>query len=1008
MHSSLSASLRLCMAFSGGWGGWDRDQGEGEDGSPPLSKYQLPGQPIQNDFVLSLNVRSLTAYGKTDEIRGILENHKNLIALCVQEVWSLDHIPVMPGFQKLYYKCRKTNKAGGVGIYISDKYKYSIIDSPFIENTLESICVKISVSPHKNIKLTNVYIRPNQKLDDLLPMMSTLPVSGRNVMIVGDFNINLLNSKNHSLIEKFNELGLSCIVDKPTRVVHTKVGVSKTLVDHVYTNIRGSENFILTTCKTISDHFALACTVKVNWRSRKKEQNSGGLSPLQDDKSLNYLKQYLSAVDWSGVLEDNTKKCFKKFNNIIKEAMTLCCPPTAKNKRTQPIQPWMSRGLLVSRRVKDKLHYKAVRSNDNEKWLIYQRYRRLYTKLVRKAKILYYGDEFKQAKNDVRETWRLSNEVMGRQSKKGSNEVGPLKNCNSQLETAESFNDFFSNIATDLASKIPKTDASFKDYLPKIDEDVEELDLARGVDELSLNILILKMKSKRSFSHDYMSNYALKVVREPLLKPLSHIISVSLKLGHVPKAWKKAKLIPIYKCKGEKDEATNYRGISILPTFSKLIERIVANRVYKHFSDNNLFYINQYGFRRGMGCQDLLIKFMDRVSKAKAENKHFLSIYIDFAKAFDTLDTKILLAKLRHYKLPVRWFASYLSGRYQYTQIGTERSKLKRITCGVPQGSVLDPILFLIAVNCLPNSSSFFSLLFADDTTLTLENKDINILFYEANIYLKQFEKWCYCNYLSLAPSKTRFMIFSKIKNVPKLYLMNEQIIRVHEQGQETSFKLVGVKIDDQLNWHHHVEHIRQKVNTALGMLRRSKRVLPPAIKKMIYNSLIQSHLSYCQVIWCNAKKKVLDPLIKAQKRALRIVNNEHWLKHCDPLFASMDCLKLTDQFKVSCGKLVVKYWYNSLPPGLVDCFTEKTQIRSTRLSDNNRILVQQNTKDPCVQRLPKYSIAEVWNKHVPTSIKEFPEASFNAAYKSHFIQQYTDFNCMVPNCYSCESRFIR
>ena len=208
---------------------------------------------------------------------------------------------------------------------------------------------------------------------------------------------------------------------------------------------------------------------------------------------------------------------------------------------------------------------------------------------------------------------------------------------------------------------------------------------------------------------------------------------------------------------------------------------------------------------------------------------------------------------------------------YVFTKnmIGTERSKLKRITCGVPQGSVLGPLLFLIAVNCLPNSSSFFSLLFADDTTLTLENKDINILFYEANIYLKQFEKWCYCNYLSLAPSKTRFMIFSKIKNVPKLYLMNEQIIRVHEQGQETSFKLVGVKIDDQLNWHHHVEHIRQKVNTALGMLRRSKRVLPPAIKKMIYNSLIQSHLSYCQVIWCNAKKKVLDPLIKAQKRAL-------------------------------------------------------------------------------------------------------------------------------------------
>ena len=992
--------------LAGGWGGWDwGDQDMSEDGSPPLSQYQMPGQPIQNDFVLSLNVRSLTSGTKTDTIRDLLNRHTNCRVLCLQEIWKLDFIPVLPGFQKLYYKCRSTNHGGGVGIYVSDKFKYTVLDSPFQENVLESISVKISVNSHKTIRISNVYIRPNQKLDDLLPLMSTLPIGERNTMVVGDFNFNLLNKKNCKLVEKFNELGLACIVDQPTRIVHTINGTTKTLVDHVYTNIRGSENFIITT--DLSDHYAVASTIQSNWRSRKKDINQN-YAPLQDEKSLSYLKQYFSAVDWTPVLEDNSKKAFKKFTNIVNEGMSFCCPPTAKNKRTQPIQPWMSRGLLVSRRVKDKLHFKAIKSSNNEKWLTYQNYRNLYTKLVRKAKILYYGNEFKLAKNNVRDTWRLSNEVMGRPAKKGNSDVGPIKNCNSQTETAECFNDFYGNIAKHLADKIPKTDVSFKDYLPKIDNNVKELDLAKSVDQFSLEILIRKMKAKRSFSHDHMSNYALKVVRQPLLRPLAHVISLSLKLGHVPSEWKKAKLIPIYKNKGEKDEMTNYRPISLLPTFSKLVERIVANRVYKHFSDNNLFYENQFGFRKGMGCESLLLKFMDRVSNAKADNKHFLAIYIDFAKAFDTLNIKILLQKIRHYKVPVRWFASYLSGRTQYTQIGTKTSKPKRITCGVPQGSVLGPLLFLIAINCLPNSSKFFSILFADDTTLTLENKDINILFYEANIYLQQFEKWCYCNYLSLAPSKTRFMLFSKPKNVPKLYLMNEQIIRVHEQGQEKSFKLVGVHIDDSLKWHHHVEHIKQKINAALGMMRRSKRVIPQAIKKMIYNSLIQSHLGYCQVIWCNAKKKVLDPLIKAQKRALRIVNNEHWLKHCDPLFASMDSLKLTDQYKVSCGKLVVKYLQKTLPPGLFDCFHEKTQVRSTRMSENNRILIQQKTKDPTVHRMPKYSIAQVWNKYVPKSFKDLQEASFNLAYKSHFIQEYSDFKCTIPNCYSCESRFIR
>ena len=181
-----------------------------------------------------------------------------------------------------------------------------------------------------------------------------------------------------------------------------------------------------------------------------------------------------------------------------------------------------------------------------------------------------------------------------------------------------------------MADKIPQTDVCFKDYLPKIDEEVKELDLTGSVDELSLGILIKKMKAKRSFSHDYMSNYALKAVGQPLLKPLAHLISLSLKIGHVPKDWKKAKLIPIYKNKGEKDEMTNYRGISLLPTFSKLLERIVANRVYQHMSDNELFDVNQFGFRKGMGCDSLLLKFVDRVSNAKAENKHFLAIYIDF------------------------------------------------------------------------------------------------------------------------------------------------------------------------------------------------------------------------------------------------------------------------------------------------------------------------------------------------------------------------------------------
>ena len=356
---------RTKQAMGGQGGLGDGGKAELEDGSP-LSSYLQPGQPIDKDFVMSINIRSLNMGRKADFLADFVNRYKRCHIICIQEIWQLEGgIPTLPGFQKLYYKCRSNNRAGGVGIYVSDKFKYTELDSPFLESKIESIAIKVSVNPKKTIKVVNVYIRPNQNLEDILPLVSTLPVSGRNTLVMGDFNYNLLNKNNIKLVEKFQELGLPNIVNKPTRVVHTKKGTSKSLVDHIYTNIRGAENYIITT--DISDHFTLCCTLQSNWKTRKKETKPS-LAPLQDEKSIELLRQYFTAVDWTTVTEDSSKKCFKKFSNIVKEGMSICCPLTEKNRRTQAINPWMTRGLLVSRRVKDKLHHKAIKSSKVEHW----------------------------------------------------------------------------------------------------------------------------------------------------------------------------------------------------------------------------------------------------------------------------------------------------------------------------------------------------------------------------------------------------------------------------------------------------------------------------------------------------------------------------------------------------------------------------------------------------------------------------------------------------------------
>ena len=236
---------------------------------------------------------------------------------------------------------------------------------------------------------------------------------------------------------------------------------------------------------------------------------------------------------------------------------------------------------------------------------------------------------------------------------------------------------------------------------------------------------------------------------------------------------------------------------------------------------------------------------------------------------------------------------------------------------------------------------------------------------------------------------------------------MNQKIIRVHEGGSEKSFKLVGLHIDDSASWHHHIEHVRKKVNMTLGMMKRSKNIIPQPVKKMIFNSLIQSHLNYCISIYGSAKDSILKPLEKAQKRAIRLVNNQHFIKHTAPLFASHDCLKFKDHYKAACGLLAVKYLQENLPPGLTDCFQEKIHKCNTRES-TFRTLEVPNTKNNCVNRLPKHSIANVWNKFVPDSIKDFPEASFLHTYKSHFILEYKNFDCKADNCYSCSTNYYK
>ena len=274
------------------------------------------------------------------------------------------------------------------------------------------------------------------------------------------------------------------------------------------------------------------------------------------------------------------------------------------------------------------------------------------------------------------------------------------------------------------------------------------------------------MKSKLSCGPDNISSKLLKIILPIIIQPLCHLFNLSFQTGYIPDQFKTAKVVPVFKS-GDKHDYSNYRPISLLSSFSKLLEKIVAKQMVGFLYKNKILYAHQYGFRKGHSTVHPVLQFLDKISLAlnKSDPEYTLGIFCDLKKAFDTVDFTVLQEKMEHYGfrgISKTFFENYLNNRKQYVCINGENSGIKQLYCGVPQGSVLGPLLFLIFINDLPNCTKLFSLLFADDTTFQISSNDPNELFKIANTELAKAAVWFQANKLTLNVSKTKYILFRK------------------------------------------------------------------------------------------------------------------------------------------------------------------------------------------------------------------------------------------------------
>ena len=378
---------------------------------------------------------------------------------------------------------------------------------------------------------------------------------------------------------------------------------------------------------------------------------------------------------------------------------------------------------------------------------------------------------------------------------------------------------------------------------------------------------IIKNLKEGSSGWDGISPSIVKSTCAAFIEPLTHIFNLSISQGIFPNDLKIARVIPLFKS-GNSMSLSNYRPVSVLPVFSKILERLMYNRLLSFVNKYKILYMYQFGFRADHSPNLALLFLVDKISDALEKGEYVLGLFLDFSKAFDTVNHQILFKKLEYYGVrgtALSLFKSYLENRTQYVEFNGVQSEKECIKCGVPQGSILGPLLFLIYINDLALvSDKLFSLLFADDSNMFITGDDPNLLIRTMNSEIKSVVDWLRVNKLSLNLKKTHYIIFQR----PRVHFKVDVELTIDgvKIDMKENTKFLGVIIDNKLSFQQHIKYIKGKVSRGLGILLKCRRFFDQNTLVTLYNSFVYPYLNYCISVWGSTCDTYVDSLVKLQK----------------------------------------------------------------------------------------------------------------------------------------------
>ena len=946
------------------------------------SVHEFNNLNLKNNLkIVNQNLRSFDA--NYDQFSCLMEQLKCTIdILILTETWFKDrHQSAIEGY-KGYHSVRSVGRGGGCSVYVRRELISNIVRNLTInENCIESVCVTVKIGSME-LSILGIYRPPqcdinqfNDRLSEYLSMFS----SNRNVLVGGDLNIDLLasNIAHPETINIFNSYNYLPYITKPTRITDTSV----TCIDHFWYNECNVEVSGVLGEGDISDHNTVFIILKFKTDQAPlikqfRDHSEACISRLKIEMSF-FIDNMYHNISTNMDIHAKCEYFIQQFYSIYNK----CCPIRSKQISFKSLKnPWID--TVLANAIKQKFYlfanYKRGIATFNE----YNQFKNALQTKIRQAKMKYFKYKFEQTFGDIKKTWQSINRYfLNRESKTNiASLIDDDISYNASEDIGNIFSTYFSSIARTLDTNIP---TSSDDPLKCMNNPQFNSFFVRFANEHEVCVVLSKMKNKNCNLLDIPS-YIVKRLSSLVSPLLADIFNMSVISGSFPDCLKFSTVVPVFK-KGNPKLKENYRPISTISIFSKLIEKLMCNRIVEFLDKYDILYNYQFGFRKGFSTSDAVLKFVDECSESFNCRKYQFAVMLDFSKAFDTVNHSVLLRKLEYYGFrgrSLRWISSYLKNRQSRVRINNFYSPYRFYDIGVPQGSILGPILFILYINDLHKTTDNLQFIhYADDTSVLISGNDLAITSNILNDSLSLIDQWLISNRLSLNISKTSYLLFTHNpvqNNYPVVKIRDSPISRVNV------CRFLGVDIDDRLSFYHHVSNIVNKISRCNGAMFRASTYVNYSVLRSLYFSLVYPYMSYCVNVWGGSSVGNVKMITASQNRALKL------LYKCNP---DSSIMNFQDVYRYSLAITSYRYFVLKLSQYFCNKMDEliPSHNHNTRFDELNRLNLPRYTKTVC-QKNFFYQSVVTWNS-LPLKIRSATSLNkFKTELKKYLLSSWQNF----------------